>query len=138
MKPELKHKADRLIAEAEADRDRLIAKAVADRKISADRADDYKRLYNANPQIIGRLLTAPVAEGGLVAGMNVGGEPFPELPTDYPTDWLPDVHQAKPLHGQVAYEDHATRLDSASQGVPPRRHTPPPPPAGRDRITLEP
>lgn len=138
MKPELKQKADRLIAEAEAHRDRLIAKAVADRKISADRAEDYKRMYNASPEIIGRLLTAPVAEGGLVAGINVGGDPFPEgQSTDYPTDWLPEV-QGKRLHGGVAFEDNAAAVDSAAGATPPRRHASASPPAGHDRITIEP
>ena len=137
MKPDLKQKADRLVAEAEAHRDRLITKAVADRKISADRADDYKRLYNANPEIIGRLLTAPVAEGGLVAGINLGGNAFPEGQSmDYPAEWLPEV-QGKRLHGGVAFEDDAAAVDSAAGATPPRRHASAAP-AGRDRITLEP
>lgn len=140
MKPELKQKADRLIAEAEAHRDRLIAKAVADRKISADRADDYRRMYNASPETIERLLTAPVAEGGLVAGINLGGNAFPELPTDYPADWLPEVHQGKPLHGSIDYEDAAAAIDGASHALPPQRHAAatPAPPAARSPITIEP
>lgn len=136
MKPELQQKALRLIAEAEQHRDRLVAQAVADRKIAKDRAEDYKRLYNANPEIIGRLLTAPVAEGGLVAGINIGGDPFPELPTDYPADWLPEV-RGTPLHGNIAYEDAATALDGLSRAAPTRRHAPAAPPAARSRITIE-
>ena len=143
MNPELKQKADRLIAEAEQHRDRLIAKAVADRKISADRADDYRRMYNASPETIERLLTAPVAEGGLVAGINLGGNPFPELPTAYPAEWLPEVHQGRPLHGSIDYDDVAAAIDGASQALPaPRhgaaRHAPPTPPAARSPITIEP
>lgn len=137
MHPELKQKADRLIAEAKQHRDRLIAKAVADRKISADRADDYRRMYNASPETIERLLTASVEQGGLVAGINLGGNPFPELPTDYPAEWLPEV-QGKQLHGKIDYEDAAAAIDGASHALPPQRHAPPAPPAGRDRITIEP
>ena len=137
MNPELKQKADRLIAEAEADRDRLIAKAVADRKISADRAEDYRRMYNASPETIERLLTAPVAEGGLVAGINLGGSAFPELPTDYPSEWLPEV-QGKPLHGKIAFEDSAAAVDGAAGALPVRRHAAASSPAGRNPITIEP
>lgn len=139
MKPEMKQKALRLIAEAEVHRDRLIAQAVADRKINADRAEDYKRMYNASPESIERLLTAPVAEGGLVAGINLGGDPFPELPTDYPVEWLPEVHGGRPLHGGVAFEDHAAAVDSASGATPPRRHaSSASPPAAHNPITIEP
>ena len=138
MKPELKHKAERLIAEAEANRDRLIAKAVADRKISADRADDYRRMYNASPETIERLLTAPVAEGGLVAGINLGGNAFPELPSDYPAEWLPELHGGKPLHGSVAFEDSAAAAGGAAGAVPSRRHASASSPAGHNPITIEP
>ena len=137
MKPELKQKADRLIAEAEENRDRLIAKAVADRKIAADRAEDYKRMYNASPEIIGRLLTAPVAEGGLMAGINVGGDPFPEQPTSYPAEWLPEV-QGRRLRGNVAYEDHAAAVDAAAGAQPRGSRRSASPAAPSSRITFEP
>ena len=71
-------------------RDGIIARAVKARKIAPDRAGDYQRLYDADPRGIFNLLTAPVEEGGLMAGINIGGDPFPEQPTDYPAEWLGD------------------------------------------------
>ncbi len=104
-------------------RDGIIAMAVKARKIAPDRADDYRRLYDADPRGIFNLLTAPVEEGGLMAGINVGGDPFPEQPTDYPRDWLPETRSG----GVIGFAD---------PGVV--HAAPATPAAPRSRITIEP
>lgn len=102
-------------------RDSVIARAVNDRKIAADRADDYKRMYDANPNGMFNLLIAPVAQGGLVAGMNMGGDPFPVRPTDYPKEWLGQEQR----HAPVTFEDQYTAVEAAVfEPQPPPDHSP--------------
>jgi hypothetical protein len=97
-------------------RQRVIAQAVAARKISADRADDYRRLFDADPRGITRLLTARPEDGGLMAGMNVGGDPFPTPAADYPREWLQG--QTGAPSGTVAFDDNTTRLDALTHPGP--------------------
>lgn len=75
------------------ERDNLIAAAVRERKIAADREADYRRMWNADPAVIRRLLTARVADGGLAAGQVVAGSSPPAAPAEpdgYPREWFGD------------------------------------------------
>jgi len=103
-------------------RDMLIGNAVRARKIAADRADDYKRLFDADPRSITHLLTAPVERGGLMAGVafDRNGQPAPPPPDDYPAEWLPET-QGRSLHGSVAFEDATTATEAVSATPPARR-----------------
>jgi hypothetical protein len=116
-----------------ATRDQIVARAVASKKIAADRADDYRRLFDADPRGITRLLTAPAEDGGLVAGINVGGEPFPTPATEYPREWLAGQSG---VSGSVAFEDTTTRIDALTGGVP--RRAPAPAATATPAITVEP
>lgn len=100
-------------------RETLIGNAIRARKIAADRADDYRRLYDADPVTITRLLTAPVEQGGLMAGIafDRSGQPAPPPEDEYPAEWLPET-RGKALHGQVAFEDATTAVESASLTPP--------------------
>src|SRR5438067_1161812 len=51
------------------DRETAIAAAIRDGKIDGARADEYRRMWDANPGIIRRLLTARVEDGGLMPGL---------------------------------------------------------------------
>jgi len=104
-------------------RDGIIALAVKARKIAPDRAGDYSRMYDADPRGIFNLLTAPVEEGGLMAGINIGGDPFPEQPTGYPRDWLPETRGG----GDIGFAD-----PGPAHAPAPRRA------AAAARITIEP
>ncbi len=104
-------------------RDGIIAKAIKARKIAPDRADDYRRLYDADPRGIFNLLTAPVEDGGLMAGINIGGDPFPEQPTGYPAEWLGDSLRGR---GSIGFADGGTIQAPATPAAP------------RSRITIEP
>ncbi len=68
-------------------REQLIQRAIGERRISAAQADEYRRLYDAQPEIITRLLTASSAEGGLMPGL-ADAHAFYEGATDYPDAWL--------------------------------------------------
>lgn len=93
-------------------RDGIIARAVVARKIAPDRADDYRRMYDENPMGVFNLLTAPVAEGGLMAGLANHENP---VPTEYPREWL-DSSDAPA--GSVAFEDTVTLTESVSAAAP--------------------
>jgi hypothetical protein len=95
-------------------RDLLIANAVKARKIAAARASDYRRLFDASPQAISHLLTAPVEQGGLMAGINMGGEPFPSEPTEYPRQWIAGSRERP----SVMFEDFGAALDGISHAPP--------------------
>lgn len=96
-------------------RDGLIAHAVQTRKIAPDRADDYRRLYDADPRGIHHLLTAPVEQGGLMAGNAAAVAPFEAQPDEYPTEWL----AGQPGRGSVAFEDHSVKVEAiTATGVP--------------------
>lgn len=112
-------------------RDMLIGNAVAARKIAADRADDYKRLFDADPSSITHLLTAPVERGGLMAGVayDRAGQPVPSPPTDYPAEWLPET-RGRQVHGTVAFEDARTATEAVSVTPPARREANPAADAG--------
>lgn len=115
-------------------RDALIANAVKARKIAADRADDYRKMFDASPGSIAHLLTAPVKDGGLMAGINVGGDPFPKEPTEYPKHW---IQAGSSPTGSVIFEDQAAAMDGLSMTPP----APSPAPGGTvssPRITFEP
>jgi hypothetical protein len=99
-------------------RDLLIANAVKARKIAPDRADDYRRLFDADPHGVKRLLTAPVEEGGLMAGVAAVENPLPPVPTDYPREWIGERRPG----GNIAIEDAGAI---------------PAPQAPRERITIE-
>jgi hypothetical protein len=67
----------------------VIAAAVRARKIVADQADNYRRMYDADPAAIRRLLTAPVAQGGLAAGIVPAATSIPILPEEeYAAEWV--------------------------------------------------
>ena len=106
-------------------RDTLIASAVQTRKIAPDRAEDYKRMWDADPKGIHHLLTAPVAQGGLLAGNAAAFNPLPPVEAAYPAEWLPETRP----RGQVNFEDGAV-------------HTVPTPapaaPSVPGRVTMEP
>lgn len=102
-------------------RDGVVAAAVKAKKISAERADDYRKLWDASPQDVFRLLTAKVEDGGLMAGVNLGGEPFPEAPTSYPREWLAEGQPT----GAVAFEDQQARVDAVAATPPANRGGPP-------------
>ena len=53
--------------DAERIRDNVLDDAVRAGKIEAAARDEYRRMYDANPVAIRRLLTAAVEEGGLNA-----------------------------------------------------------------------
>jgi hypothetical protein len=100
-------------------RELLIGEAVAARKIAADRAGDYRRMYDAMPAEVEHLLTAPVESGGLMAGMIAPPTPAPFTPnaagpTDYPQNWVPEVGS-----GRVTFEDQGTRAEAITS-IPPR------------------
>jgi hypothetical protein len=82
------------------DRDQLIATAVRSRKIAPAGADEFRRRYDADPQGVTHLLTAPVMEGGLMAGVAAAVAPFDDDPTEYPRDWLGD----REASGAVQFE----------------------------------
>jgi len=69
-------------------RDRVISAAVRDKKITADSADAYRRMYDANAQGVTQLLTAPVERGGLMAGV---ASPAPSPVDAYPAEWVPEL-----------------------------------------------
>ena len=71
-----------------AERDNLIAAAVRERKIAADREADYRRMWNADPAGIRRLLTARVTDGGLAAGQVLASGTAFEREPDYPPEWV--------------------------------------------------
>jgi len=81
----------------------LIGRAVAARKIAPDRADDYRCLFDADPKSITHLLTAPVEDGGLMAGNAASVAPLPPVPTEYPRQWL----AANKPTGGATFEDGA-------------------------------
>lgn len=103
-------------------RDKIIAGAVAARKIAPERSEDYRRMFDAAPVEVTQLLSAPVAAGGLMAGMNLGGEAFPTADNDYPREWL---DAADGGHGSVMYEDDAAKIEAiaATAATPPQGQT---------------
>lgn len=62
-------------------RDQIIASAIRAGKIAADRRDEYRRMYDADPKAIRNLLTASVEQGGLMPGIVLAAD-------DYPAEWL--------------------------------------------------
>lgn len=116
-------------------REGLIARAVRLRQIAPDRADDYRRLYDADPMGITRLLTAPVSEGGLMAGVAAAEAPFEPAPTEYPREWL---HDGSRPTGRVSFEDVGTAADALASAQPTPRQTPAPPAGRPSRVTIEP
>ena len=119
-------------------RDSVIAAAVKARKIAPDRAADYKRLWNADPSGIRHLLTAPVEQGGLMAGVAAPVAPFDPVPDEYPSDWLPEL-EGKQLNGNVAFEDASAATQGASGAGPRRGDRPAAPSQGRGgRVVMEP
>lgn len=115
-------------------RDLLIGNAVKARKIAPDRAEDYRRLFDADPNGITHLLTAPVREGGLMAGNAAAVAPYApgEQPDEYPREW---IEQRRPS-GAVAFEDHGTAADAMSGAMPAPRATPGVPAAPSSHITI--
>lgn len=96
-------------------RDLLIDKAVSARKISAERASEFRSMFDRSPLAVANLLTAPVDKGGLMAGINMGGKAFAASEeAEYPAEWL---GQPAP-RGTVAYEDPTARVDAAAGYVP--------------------
>lgn len=95
-------------------RDAVIARAVNHRKIAPDRAADYKRLYDADPRGIFDLLTAPVEEGGLMAGVAAADNPLPPPPQEYPREWIAGSRPS----GRVAFEDAQSATEGVSSAVP--------------------
>lgn len=129
LPPEVRAKADRLIAEQRQIRDGLIANAVETRKIAPDRAEDFKRMYDTDPKGITHLLSAPVEHGGLMAGNAAVHNPLPPPPPDgYPAEWLGSGSPS----GQVTFEDGGTAPQAVAGALPTAA------PAEPSRITLEP
>ena len=110
-------------------RDVLIGNAVAARKIAPDRADDYRRMFSADPRGVAHLLTAPPEEGGLMAGI---AGPLPQHEDSYPRHWLAGSRPS----GAVAFEDAQTAAEGAGGAVPPRQDGEAPAPSAR--VTVEP
>lgn len=104
-------------------REMLIGHAVAARKIAPDRAADYRRMFDANPSGVAHLLTAPVREGGLMAGNAAVHNPIPPGADEYPPEWLPETRGGA-LRGEVAFEDQQARLDGTSTVLPRTDHRP--------------
>jgi hypothetical protein len=103
-------------------RDSLIAAAVTARKIAPDRAEDVKRMYDNDPKSIEHLLTAPVAEGGLMAGNAAAYNPLPPpVVAEYPADWLPEVGTGGRQGGNVMLDGVA--VDVTAQAPPPAANT---------------
>lgn len=67
------------------ERDQIINRAIHDQRISASQADEYRRLYDAQPAVIRRLLTAKGGEGGLMPGLASDSD---ALDGDYDPTWL--------------------------------------------------
>ncbi len=116
----------------EAMREGLIARAVRLRQIAPDRADAYKRLYDADPNGITHLLTAPVDEGGLMAGNAAPLNPLPPQDDSYPRHWVAGSHPT----GTVTFEDTQSRTAGVGAALPPREKRSP---VGHsNRVTVEP
>lgn len=111
-------------------REVLIGQAVQHRKIAAERASDYRKMYDAMPEQVEHLLTAPVEQGGLMAGIVPGPTPLrfaPNLPasagvapaadgpTDYPAAWATPSGT-----GSIMFEDNSAKLEALTNHVPPR------------------
>lgn len=113
-------------------RDLLIGRAVSARKIAPDRAEDFRRLFAADPNTVERLLTAPVEQGGLMAGVAELDNPRPIPPTEYPREWIAG---SRPTGG-VVFEDQQTATAGVGGVMPGRSEQP----ARTDasRITIEP
>lgn len=123
------------VRQLHAARDSLIDRAVTARKIAPDRADDYRRMFDADPRGVHHLLTAPVESGGLMAGNAAAVAPFDPVPTEYPRAW---ISGSRPT-GAVGFEDQATRNQGAAGFVP--GHSPQPEavhPGDAGRVTVEP
>lgn len=113
-------------------RDMLIGNAVNARKIAPDRAEDFRRLFAADPKTVERLLTASVEQGGLMAGVAELGNPRPIPPTEYPREWIAG---SRPTGG-VAFEDQQAASAGVGGVMPGRAASPPP--SGPSPITIEP
>ena len=70
------------------DRESVIAAAIGAGKIEAGRADEYRRMYDANPAIIRNLLTANVEDGGLMPGLVQAEEMNADAASAYDQSWL--------------------------------------------------
>lgn len=93
------------------DRDRIVAEAVRLRKIAPEDAESHKRHYDENPEGWGHLLTAPVEQGGLMAGLVLSGD----HPTEYPSHWLGAGTRPS---GAVVFEDSAAAVEGAAGAAP--------------------
>jgi hypothetical protein len=69
------------------EREQVLAQAIRERRISASQADEYRRIYDAQPLVMKHLLTASHAEGGLMPGL-VAYEDHYDAGSDYDESWL--------------------------------------------------
>ena len=77
----------------------VIAAAVKEGRIAPAQKDNFVRMYETDPNGAERLLTASVADGGLMPGTIPvearGIDPAPDTSTEaYPAEWLPEVQAA--------------------------------------------
>jgi hypothetical protein len=77
-----------------AQRDNVIRAAIRARKIPASAEEQYRRLWDADERSTQHVLTAAVADGGLLPGQ-VSLAPG-EAPSDSPAQWFPETQSGTP------------------------------------------
>ena len=77
-------------------RENILDDAIRAGKIAAASRDEYRRLYDAQPQVTRQLLTAKVEEGGLMPGLVGPGEAATAAdPSGYDESWLSPIERQR-------------------------------------------
>ena len=88
--------SNRTTTDAERVRDNILDDAMRAGKIAAANRDEYRRMYDADPVAIRRLLTARVEEGGLMPGLvGPGEDPASAAPGGYDESWLSPIERER-------------------------------------------
>jgi hypothetical protein len=87
---------------ATSNRDETINAAVRDGKIRAADADQYRQMWDANPEPIRNLLTASVGAGGLMPGLIPASERQAATAGEYNEDWLSATERDRLAHVRTA------------------------------------
>jgi len=84
----------------------VIASALREGKINAAQSAGFERMFDSDPRGALQLLTAPVSEGGLMAGVHnsVTAAQSDVADDAYPADWLPEV-RGSGSGGRIAGDD---------------------------------